>query len=217
MLGAGVTAYAADRAGAADPCQRHRDDAGARARIVTGTGPDVVVIGDSWSVGLGQRDLGDSWPSRLPGRVRVAGFSGSGFSAGASPCARASFAARAAEAVDPGVDVVVVAGGLNDFDQPAEAVDRGFGRLMDVLAGRPVVVVGPARAPARSAAVPKVEALLARLSAEHGVPFVSTSDLSPAYLRDRLHLTRAGHRAYGDEVAARLAEVSPQPPRGLPR
>ena len=60
--------------------------------MVTGSGERVVVVGDSWSAGLGLDDPVQSWPSRLPGRIHVAGFSGTGFSAHASPCGRVSFA-----------------------------------------------------------------------------------------------------------------------------
>ena len=33
----------------------------------------MLVIGDSWSVGLGQGDLADSWAGRLPGEVQEDG------------------------------------------------------------------------------------------------------------------------------------------------
>src|SRR5687768_11232249 len=76
-------------------CERFTADSAARARQVAGAGERVVVIGDSWSAGLGLEKPAGSWPSRLEGRVHVAGFSGSGFSALASPCGRVSFADRA--------------------------------------------------------------------------------------------------------------------------
>lgn len=185
-------------------CQQFRADSLTRSSLVSGTGERIVVIGDSWAAGLGQRDSRRSWPGRLPGRVVVHGFSGSGYSAGASRCRRVSFADRAAYAVRGGADLVLVQGGLNDVDQPTAAIRAGFGRLMDRLEGLDVVVVGPAAAPARARGVPRVEAVLSRLAAEHGVAYVATSDLRPAYLADRLHLSTAGHRAYGDAVAARL-------------
>ena len=57
-----------------------------RRSDVSGTGPTVAVIGDSYSLGLGLPDPRASWPSRLRGRVVVDGFSGSGFSDAASAC-----------------------------------------------------------------------------------------------------------------------------------
>ena len=53
--------------------------------------------------------------------------------------------------------------------------------------------------------MPRVDRLLAHLSQKYGVPYVSTVDLKLPYLDDRLHLTPAGHRVFGDAVAARIA------------
>lgn len=213
LLAAFVAFYVADRAGAGPTrCQQHRLDARDRAAIVTGDGPRTLVIGDSWSVGLGQDDLGLSWARELPGEVHVAGFSGSGFSARASGCGRVSFHDRAPSALAARPGLVVVEGGLNDFDQPAAAIEDGFRALMADLAGHQLVVVGPADAPSRTHAVPRVEEVLEALSEEYGVPYVATSDLDLPYLGDRLHLTDAGHRTFGAAVAERIAAVEPARP-----
>ena len=218
LLAALVAFWVADRAGAgATRCQQHRLDARERTALVTGGGPRTLVIGDSWSVGLGQDDLGLSWARQLPGEVHVAGFSGSGFSARASGCGRVSFHDRAPTALGAGPQLVVVEGGLNDYDQSAAAIGRGFRELMADLASQQVVVVGPAEAPARFRAMSRVDALLEALSEEYGVPYVSTGDLDLAYLHDGLHLTAAGHRAFGSTVAERIAAVEPARPAVLPR
>ncbi|WP_374457088.1 SGNH/GDSL hydrolase family protein [Nocardioides sp.] len=218
LLAALMAFYVAGRAGAGPArCQQHRVDSKDRSAIVTGEGERVLVIGDSWSVGLGQDDLSRSWAAELPGEVHVAGFSGSGFSARASSCGRVSFHDRAPTALDVRPALVVVEGGLNDYDQPATAIDRGFRDLMADLAGQPVVVVGPAAAPSRAGAVPRVDELLASLSDQYGVPYVQTSDLDLDYLDDRLHLTEGGHEEFGRVVAERIAAVSPGRPVVLPR
>ena len=190
--GAGASRCAQFRAAAAEP---------ARAQMGTGT-PRILVIGDSYSVGLGV-DGDQSWPHRLPGRVIVAGFSGSGFSKDASGCGQVSYAARAAAGLRRAghVDLVVVEGGLNDYDQPTAAIRAGFDDLLDELGDRPVVVVGPAPAPSRADAVPRIDALLARLSTQHGVSYVRMAGTNFPYLPDRLHLTPAGHEQFGDRVA----------------
>jgi acyl-CoA thioesterase-1 len=208
----GIIAVAATQAsGSGLPrCERFAADAAARARHVTGAGERVVVIGDSWSAGLGLAQPARSWPSRLGGRVHVAGFSGSGFSALASPCGRVSFADRAAAAVANGADLVVVEGGLNDWDHSDSEIRAGFARLVRVLRAADVariVVVGPASAPSRAARIPHVDALLAELAQHHDVGYVSTADLDLSYLGDALHLTVAGHRAFGDAVAQRIAAL----------
>lgn len=208
-----LSVHLAERAGGADPsrCERFAAASVERARQVTGTGDRVVVIGDSYSVGLGLRAPTAAWPSRLPGSIHVAGFSGSGFSERASDCGRVSYADRAPAALAGGADLVVVEGGLNDYDQTDAAITSGFVRLMLALDGHRVVVVGPVTAPSRAAAVPHVDALLASLAQEYDVPYVRTTDLALTYLGDRLHLTPAGHRVLGDAVAARIAAVSDRP------
>ena len=185
-------------------CERFTAAAAERRTADTGSGERVVVIGDSYSVGLGLDRPQRSWPDRLPGRVHVDGFSGSGFSASASPCGRVSYADRAARAVRGGADLVVVEGGLNDVDRTDGAITRGFTRLMTALRGHEVLVVGPAAAPDRRARAARVDALLADLAARHGVPYLSMTDLDLGYLDDRLHLTQAGHAAFGDRVAAAI-------------
>jgi len=185
-------------------CERFEAASVKRGAMVTGSGERVVVIGDSWSAGLGlDRPVG-SWPSRLPGRIHVAGFSGTGFSEHASPCGRVSFADRAPAALKGGADLVVVEGGLNDYDRSRAEIKAGFARVMRATASYRTVVVGPASAPARAAKVPRVDRLLAHLSKKYGVAYVSTADIELTYLDDRLHPTPAGHRLFGDTVAARI-------------
>ena len=218
LLAALLAFNVADRAGAGlARCQQHRVDARQRTAIVTGAGAPVLVIGDSWAVGLGQEDLGRSWAGRLPGEVHVAGFSGSGFSAGASDCGHVSFHDRAPTALGTRPQLVVVEGGLNDYDQPSADIEHGFRELMADLSGQHVVVVGPADAPARAGAVPRVDSLLEDLCAAYDVPYVRTSDLDLSYLADRLHLTEAGHRVFGDAVAERIAATTPTRPTVRPR
>jgi acyl-CoA thioesterase-1 len=149
--------------------------------------------------------------------VHVRGFSGSGFSAGASGCGRVSFHDRAPTAVGLRPQLVVVEGGLNDHDQPDRAIGRGFRNLMADLAGQRVVIVGPATAPLRARAVPRVDDRLEVLADRYDVPYVRTSDLDLDYLDDRLHLTEDGHREFGDAVAQRLADVTPTRPALLGR
>jgi acyl-CoA thioesterase-1 len=83
-------------------------------------------------------------------------------------------------------------------------VSSGFDRLMSRLAGRHVVVVGPAPAPLRLAGATRVDGWLSRLCERTGTDYISTIGLRLPYLPDRLHLTPAGHRAFGDYVASRL-------------
>ena len=190
----------------AERCDRFAQASTARAqRDTAGQGPRVVVIGDSYSVGLGLDRPDRSWPSRLPGPVHVAGFSGSGFCAHASGCGRVSFADRAPAALAGGADLVVVEGGLNDYDRTAAEIGAGFRALRRAVGDRPLLVVGPPPAPLRGAEVARVDALLARLAARHGATYLSMADVDLPYLDDDLHLTEGGHTAFGDLVAQRVA------------
>ena len=197
-------------AGDAGRCERFVAGSAERAALVTGSGTETLVIGDSWAAGLGLADLGDSWPTRLPGRVQVASFSGSGFSHGASECGDVSFASRASAALTPTTELVVVEGGLNDFDRTDAEIAAGFARLAaalgEAVSERRVVVVGPAPAPSRADAVRRVDGLLGQLAEAAGWEYVSAYGWGLGYLPDQLHLTPEGHREFGDLVAAALAE-----------
>lgn len=187
-------------------CARFALQSEARERLTAGRGDRVVVIGDSYSVGLGLRDPRTSWPSRLPGEVHVFGFSGSGFSRDASTCPGVSYDVREPRALRRGAGLVVVEGGLNDHDQPVSEIRQGFRRLFQRLDGQSVLVVGPAAAPARAAAAARVDAILAEESARAEVEYLSMLGHRFSYLTDGLHLTRAGHRAFGDVVARVVAD-----------
>lgn len=202
VSGTGSTADGAVR----ERCARFAQEATARTARVTGDGPPITVIGDSYAVGLGLTDPLSSWPSRLPGRVRVLGFSGSGFSTQASPCPRSAYARRAATGpISNGT--VVIEGGLNDVDQPSAAVEAGLARLLEIVGGRPVLIVGPTWAPRRADAVPRIDRILGAAAARSGVPYLSLRGVRFPYLSDRLHLTLAGHRQLGDLVSRRLADL----------
>lgn len=206
------------RAGAgAERCEEFRAAADQRyeattaaARARSGSEPLTLVIGDSYSVGLGVEPA-QAWPARLPGRVVVDGFSGSGFSSDASECGDLSYASRADDTLREvgDFDLVVVEGGLNDFDQSPEQIEEGVRRLFEVLGDRDVLVVGPPPAPSRSTAVPVVDEQLARLTEELGGTYLSMVDGEFDYLPDRLHLTPDGHEEFGDTVAEEAEALLP--------
>lgn len=206
---AAASLLVASRAGAgADRCVNFREAARERSALVTGSGHDVLVIGDSYSVGLGV-GAAESWPTRLPGRVHVDGFSGSGFTREASSCGDLSYGARATRSPAGEAGLVVVQGGLNDVDQTEAELVAGFERLLTALhdqgGDRRVLVVGPPSAPDRAHVVPGVDAVLAHLTERYDVGYLSMLDAELPYLDDGLHLTTDGHRQFGDLVAAALS------------
>lgn len=194
-------------------CTLYRKLAADRAAMVTGSGPRVVVIGDSWSVGRNLPDPAQSWPADLPGEVHVDGFSGSGFSEqDMHRCGNVSFADRAPAALSGGANLVVVEGGLNDVPRTNASIRSGFDRLMTVLRPYDVVVIGPPITPRHGRKVLRIDRLLHRLCRHVGVPYVSTLDIKLSYMPDGLHPTAEGHRKFGRIVAARIAQLSPARP-----
>lgn len=208
-----IAGWGATRAGgaatgptvAADRCPRFLAQSLAREHLVTGRGAPVIVIGDSYAAGLGLTRPASSWPAQLSGRVHVFGFSGSGFSAGASRCQQVSYAERAPRALRTGPGLVVIEGGLNDWDQSDTALRSGLRVLLRRLAGRQVVVVGPPLAPARARGAARVDQVLSAECERAGTPYVTMVGLRLPYLADGLHLTPRGHRLFGAHVATALA------------
>lgn len=189
------------------PCERLALSRKKRLAFTTGTGPRVLVIGDSWSTGAKLPPGARDWSEWIDGEVRVDGVPGSGFSESALGCPGLAYGDRAASSVrQVHPQLVVVQGGLNDTDAPVAEVRRGFYRLALALGEADVVVVGPTIAPKRAAEVPAVDELLRQLSEAAGFTYLSTTDLQLHYLRDGLHLTRRGHRLLGEAVAGRIAE-----------
>lgn len=209
LVGVAVAGVARDQAHASrtETCRSVAAASADRRSEVTGTGPTVAVIGDSYAQGAHLDDPAAGWPARLEGRVVVDGFAGSGFSTTASDCRNVSFDRRVDLALATEPELVVVQGGLNDFDATTEAIRAGVRRVLQALQGREVVVLGPPQAPRRATAVGRVDAILAEETAAAGVPYVRTSGWKLEYLDDRLHLTPDGHALFGDSVAAALAEL----------
>ena len=204
----GALAWGEGRPSVADTCRAIAAASAVRHAAVAGVGPRVVVIGDSYSQGAHLPDPTGSWPSMLPGQVVVDGFAGSGFAAAASPCSGEAFGPRVARALAEHPALVVVQGGLNDHDVPDDQLRAGVRDVLAQLIGSRAVLVGPPDAPRRAAQVARVDALLAAEADRAGVPYVRTSGWQLPFLPDRLHLTLDGHRAFGDAVAARIAEVT---------
>lgn len=206
LIAACLGSAAAD--GAAERCAAIEARSEARASVVTGSGLPVAVIGDSYAMGSGLDNPARSWPTYLNGRVRVDGFAGSGFARSAGPCRGVAYADRVAGVLARWPGTVVVEGGLNDYDVPAAQIEADARRLLRKLAGRDVVIVGPAPAPARLAAARRVDAVLARVAAAVGTPYISATSWELTYLPDRLHLTAQGHRDFGRRVAAALHDLA---------
>ena len=140
--------------------------------------------------------------------TKVVGRPVLGFSVGASRCGDRSYATRAPRSLRPATELVVVEGGLNDTDQPNADLEGGARRLLRLLDGRRVLVVGPPPTPDRTwTEVARVDATLRRIAGEYGASYLSMLKAELSFQDDDLHPDPAGHRVFGDLVAARVEEM----------
>lgn len=192
----------------AGPCRAIEASVEARGGWVTyGDGDGLIaVLGDSYAAGFGL-DPGDaSWPEILADEasasVMVDAIAATGYVNGGF-CGGDTFSTRVVELVALAPDVLVIEGGLNDWEAgERDVLEAARAVLADVDAPE-VIVVGPARTPAR----PDVAGVVGALSAaagEAGATFVDVRTLELAFLADGLHPTPEGHRAFAAAVLAAL-------------
>lgn len=173
-----------------------------------GDGPTrVTVLGDSYSAGDGLVTAGGTRDERWVNvyaetagatvtldAVGMTGFVNGGF------CGGQEYTSRAATLAAP-ADMVIVQGGVNDWQaSPADVRDAAADLLDAVPDGTPVVVVGPATTPERGA-LPDIDAALEDAAVEHGACYVSALDWDLPMLPDGLHMTAAGHAEYAAHIA----------------
>lgn len=168
----------------------------------------VVVLGDSYSSGDTLPTRTDAWPYRLPNivdwGVSVNAVGGTGFT-NPGPCGDSAFIARAGMVVATKPAMLIVQGGLNDYQADPtvlrKAVTLFLSRVKDVPR---VVLVGPVSAPSRREGAEIVDAVLAQVAAEHHIEYVSTLRWGDPFSAAGLHLTAVGQRAYAAQLAAAI-------------
>lgn len=180
-----------------------RDD----RRPVTSGGPTAAVLGDSyaqgqhldrpreqaWSTLLGQAE---GWTTRVDA-IGMTGFINGGY------CGGQTFASRLPAVLASRPQVLVVEGGLNDYEADPADVRQAAAELLAAARAVPtVIVVGPPSAPARGDTPAAVDAALGEATAAAGRQYVSTLTAGLPYLPDRLHLTPEGHQIFADLVAS---------------
>jgi acyl-CoA thioesterase I len=184
-------------------CDRVEDGAQA-ARGPFGTGPGVLVLGDSWSAGYGIPDISRAWPARLAElggwRVTVDARSGSGYlNSWCRP--GSSFPDRLS--VPAGTDTVIVEGGLNDVGTPGDELRAAAEETVREAraTARRVVVLGAPRVDARDpTGLAAVNEALAGASAAAGASFVDTSAWRIELQYDGLHPSERGAERFAQLV-----------------
>ncbi len=197
-----------------------------QGRTAPGATPRAVFIGDSYTHGTGATSPVYRWSTLVAqergwAEINLAN-GGTGYltTAGLNGCGRASCPAYpdvVAQAVADRPDIVVVAGGQNDFtayaaqpDQVVAAIDRTYRALRDRLPDAEIVAVGPSTAGGVNATVRSMDEVVRAAAASVDARYISLIDPEPVIrpemvVADRAHVNDAGHAAIAERVIAGLA------------
>ena len=180
----------------------------------------AVLIGDSQAMPK------DSWPQQgiaaLGYKLHVVGMGGTGFVAANGTTGNYIDALQRGDWILPYGDppLIVIQGGGNDATQKAtdaqitSNAERLLAALKKRYPGATLAMIGTlARGTDNGGGRrTEVDALLGRLAAKHGIPFVSTGDWLTRFnavgdLQDGVHLKPSGHAKLGAVLARELAAL----------
>ncbi|MFE4198821.1 SGNH/GDSL hydrolase family protein [Paenarthrobacter sp. NPDC056912] len=180
----------------------------------------AVLIGDSQAMPK------DSWPQQaiaaLGYKLHVVGMGGTGYVATNGKTGNYIDALQRGDWVLPYGDppLIVVEGGGNDATQRATDVqitgnaERLLAALKKRYPGATLAMVGTLARGASNGGGRRteVDALLGRIAAKHGIPFVSAGDWLTRYnaigdLQDGVHMKPSGHAKLGVVLARELAAL----------
>lgn len=191
----------------------------------------AVLIGDSQAMPK------DSWPQQgiaaLGYKLLVVGMGGTGFVAANGKTGNYIDALQRGDWILPYGDppLIVVQGGGNDASQKAtdaqitSNAERLLAALKKRYPGAAVAMIGTLARGADNGGGRRteVDALLGRIAAKHGIPFVSTGDWLTRYnavgdLQDGVHLKPSGHAKLGGVLAKELGALglTARPDSALP-
>ncbi len=188
--------------------------------------PHAVFIGDSYTHGTGASSPELRWSTLVAkdrgwNEINLAN-GGTGYltTAGLNGCGKASCPAYldvVPQAVADRPDIVVVAGGQNDFTayaaQPepvVAAIDRTYRTLRADLPDAEIIAVGPSTAGAVNPTVRAMDEAVRAAAAAVDARYISLIDPEPVIqpdmvVADRAHVNDAGHAAIAGRVIAGLA------------
>ena len=119
-------------------------------------------------------------------------------------------AARVPQVVAQQPQYVVIQAGLDDYRSSEATIERAAGQvyaqLRQGLPATRMLVVGPHPVPKVSDVGPIVKALRMEADKAH-VAYIDTSSWPLTFEKDGIHLTVAGHRTYGLQLAEAIRHV----------
>jgi len=185
-------------------------------------GKNAVFIGDSYTQGTGASSPSLRWTSLVAAQrgwqETNLGLGGTGYlrTAGLQGCGRPScpnYQGVVDQAVAADPDVVVVAGGQNDFKafesdpkSVTKAIDQTYAALRRELPDARLIAVGPSTPGRVNATVTGLDSAVERAAKANDVVFISlikpTPVITPAMVipDDPAHVNDDGHRAIADRV-----------------
>jgi lysophospholipase L1-like esterase len=181
--------------------------------------PEVVFIGDSWTVGSGATGSHGFAPlaaERLGWDYHLLGIGGSGY---LMPGGGGPYMGRVGEAVALHPDLIVVAGSLNDsradLGRLHEATANTLMRLREEAAETTaILVVGAPNSPwTTPSVIERINQDIAAAADAAGVTFVDpvkenwTDPADPAIWADELHPNDVGHQRVADALAPLMQEA----------
>jgi acyl-CoA thioesterase I len=178
------------------------------------SGPTVIFLGDSYTQGVGLTNIRDDYAyvaaTALRWRPVLNGAGGTGYVNG-GPCHGQQFAARVRQVVPARPTFLVVQGGLNDYrsshTEIADAARQLYAHLRRQLPATRVVVVGPHPVPKVHDVSPVIDALREAAAGAH-VAYIDTSAWPLSFEKDGIHLTVAGHQAFGRKLAEAISAAN---------
>jgi lysophospholipase L1-like esterase len=181
--------------------------------------PEVVFIGDSWTVGSGATGFHGFAPlaaERLGWDYDLLGIGGSGY---LMPGGGGPYMGRVDEAVALHPDLIIVAGSLNDsradLGRLDEATANTLIRLREEAAeDTAILVVGAPNSPwTTPSVIERINQHIAAAADAAGVTFVDpakenwTDPADPAIWADELHPNDVGHQRVADALAPLMQEA----------
>lgn len=204
-----------------DACQSSATSQSARIASAIAGGSEVLIVGDSYTVGRGSSDQLHGWAQMLTAseawRSTIDGIPGTGYANGGSGSrSRNTYLPRIATHADLRPDLVLVQGSQNDWNVGADVLERRVATTLRLAKHQwpdaVVVAIGPSAPLPRADSTHGIDAAVAAGARSAEVAYIDptaagwfTATNSAAYAaRDGEHLDDAGYRYMARRVGDAL-------------